>query len=674
VTPCFVAKAPDRPLKPESLIYLLLRESFPTPTLAARDVSSTMPSSTIYSYREVDAAHQGFRIAILEPAVDFQAPICCSLIEVTVAAHPKYEAISYVWGDPNNQASISVENSSLNVTINLELALRYIRLKDEKRLIWADAICIDQSNIEERGQQVQLMKDIYTLCTRDLIWLGDPGDQSDVEQGIGALTRMQSLDYRRRGDKVAFNKKISDEELGTDVDSSIWLSIYEILDEPKLWERVWVMQEIACSPDALILIGAHSMPWSVLSGILDHSGIPDRFHGPFSHATDRQSLWNSFARAQVIEHQRDSISKVQPINSTLMDVLSRFRNTYSTDPRDKIYGLLGLATDGQEIIPDYNKSVQDVYLEVVQKQIEKEQNLDMITQSLWPLGPEPTDDSPSSNRTEIPSWLPNFSSTQTQTLLFAQRSIFAAGPPTFKHPIDITPAGKLRLHGAFLGTIKSPDKDKNGTRSVPTYVPYELRASEWTWSNIPYSLLDSNFKPEPYPTGGDTFEAYWRTLMADCTMYPARRLSQDDIESYSKIFKAWSLNINVALPDQHWSSSNGSLLNEKQKAAYDACSALSQIRSLEDKMRKWKFAELSGGLYALVPGDRYSSAEGREAREEDGFVVLDGGKVPLAVRRVGEGRDEWEVLGTAYVHGFMDGRAMEWVEEGKLEWRSITLV
>jgi hypothetical protein len=558
----------------------------------------------------VDAAHQGFRIAIVEPAVDFEAPICCSLIEVTVAAHPKYDAISYVWGDPGSQASISVENSSLNVTLNLELALRYIRLKDEKRLIWADAICIDQSNIEERGQQVQLMKDIYTLCTRDLIWLGDPGEQNDVEQGIEALTRMQSLDYRRRGDQVAFNKKISDEELGTDVDSSIWLSIYEILDEPKLWERVWVMQEIACCPDAVILIGAHSMPWSVLSGILDHSGIPDRFHGPFSHATDRESLWNSFARVQVIEHQRDSISKVQPINSTLMDVLSRFRNTYSTDPRDKIYGLLGLATDGQEIIPDYNKSVQDVYVEVVQKQIEKEQNLDMITQSLWPLGPEPTDDSPSSYRAEIPSWLPNFSSTQTQTLLFAQRSIFAAGPPTFKHPIDITPAGKLRLHGAFLGTIKSPDKDKNGTRSVPTYVPYEFRASEWTWSNIPYPLLNSNFKAETYPTGGDTFEAYWRTLMADCTMYPARRLAQEDIESYSKIFKAWSLNIHVALPDQYWNSSRDNSLNEKQKAAYDACSALSKIRSLGDKMREWKFAELSGGLYAMVPGDRYSSAEG----------------------------------------------------------------
>ena len=91
-------------------------------------------------------------------------------------------------------------------------------------------------------------------------------------------------------------------------------------------------------------------------------------------------------------------------------------------------------------------------------------------------------------------------------------------------------------------------------------------------------------------------------------------------------------------------------------------------------MREWKFAELSGGLYAMVPGDRYSSSEGREAREGDGVVVLDGGKVPLAVRRVEGGRDEWEVLGTAYVHGFMDGRAMEVVKEGKLEWRSITLV
>src|SRR3981189_706837 len=116
-----------------------------------------------------------------------------------------------------------------------------------------------------------------------------------------------------------------------------------------------------------------------------------------------------------------------------------------TDPRDKIYGLLGLATDNLDITPDYRKSPQEVYIDVARAQINSTQNLDIITQSLWPLGDTPSvitpaehifSSNPSSLVENLPSWLPNFSCTIPKQILFAQRSIFSAGAEKCKCPVE----------------------------------------------------------------------------------------------------------------------------------------------------------------------------------------------------------------------------------------------
>jgi hypothetical protein len=224
-----------------------------------------------------------------------------------------------------------VEGAELRITVNLELALRYLRLSHGPRTLWVDAICIDQNNIDERNQQVRLMKDIYSSCIRDLIWLGKA--REDTENGIASLTRMKSLNLQRLTDQgyKDFNNKGCTRELG----------IKNIIILPRLWERVWVMQEIACCPETILVIGHLSMPWTVLSSILDHSGVPDRYHLIFTHQRFEQNIWDAFAKTQAIENQRDIVKGTSPLNSTLLDVLSRFRATYSTYPRDKIYGREG---------------------------------------------------------------------------------------------------------------------------------------------------------------------------------------------------------------------------------------------------------------------------------------------------------------------------------------------
>ena len=85
---------------------------------------------------------------------------------------PAYEALSYVWGSSSDTRSIICNGREIAVTRNLRNALRRLRRRDSTRLIWVDAICINQRNDEERGHQVRHMGSIYQCATRVLIWLG----------------------------------------------------------------------------------------------------------------------------------------------------------------------------------------------------------------------------------------------------------------------------------------------------------------------------------------------------------------------------------------------------------------------------------------------------------------------------------------------------------------------
>ncbi|KAH8883497.1 heterokaryon incompatibility, partial [Thozetella sp. PMI_491] len=84
-----------------------------------------------------------------------------------------YEALSYVWGPPNFSESISCHGVACKVTPNLLAALRRLRYTNKDRTLWVDAICIRQSDIDERIQQVSRMGDIYSQASRVLVWLGD---------------------------------------------------------------------------------------------------------------------------------------------------------------------------------------------------------------------------------------------------------------------------------------------------------------------------------------------------------------------------------------------------------------------------------------------------------------------------------------------------------------------
>jgi hypothetical protein len=92
-------------------------------------------------------------------------------------SHP-YEALSYVWGKPDGGHSISIDGDVLSVTGNLYAALQHLRNRHWERVLWVDAVCINQGDDGEKQDQIRLMANIYSQASRVVVWLGEAGDES----------------------------------------------------------------------------------------------------------------------------------------------------------------------------------------------------------------------------------------------------------------------------------------------------------------------------------------------------------------------------------------------------------------------------------------------------------------------------------------------------------------
>ncbi|KAI4957284.1 hypothetical protein J4E86_005758 [Alternaria arbusti] len=112
------------------------------------------------------------RVLRLQPG-DNDHDINCGLEIVDIEqSKGSYEAISYVWGDPNDTVEVQCDGLRVPITISLADALRNFRHTSEPRVLWADALCINQKDDQEKGHQVKRMGEVYANAKRTLVWLG----------------------------------------------------------------------------------------------------------------------------------------------------------------------------------------------------------------------------------------------------------------------------------------------------------------------------------------------------------------------------------------------------------------------------------------------------------------------------------------------------------------------
>ncbi|KAI1488552.1 heterokaryon incompatibility protein-domain-containing protein [Biscogniauxia mediterranea] len=304
---------------------------------------------------------------------------------------PPFEALSYTWGSPKSRKAIFIESSGkplakLLVTKNLAVALSHLRDSKSSRTLWIDAICINQEDLAERSAQVPRMRLIYQLAARVVVWLGPGSSQSDI-----ALQTLQHL-----GEQVEISRTLSVIR-DPDATERDWYSeSHDLPFTPRAWRaiavlvqrlwftRIWVVQEIHLANSAAVVhCGHQTITWEVFRRavmcLAVKRNLPPGFRGDITacHGSAHYEATEPWSGLELTVVQRDC-----------------------TDPRDRVYGLLGLMPETlrARITPDYDLPVAEVYRQTLLAEIAHFGRLDGLRMCGY---------RPEGSGVDGPSWVPD---------------------------------------------------------------------------------------------------------------------------------------------------------------------------------------------------------------------------------------------------------------------------
>lgn len=274
-----------------------------------------------------------------------------------------YVALSYTWGDATDTRNIILNGHQTAIGANLESALRVLRDKQPIKLgykMWVDALCINQRDIVERGQEVKRMRKIYRQARNVVIWLGNEGGESDKAMGLIRILSNACETGEDRAVGTALRKQ--PDLLGR----GCWRALSKLLDRP-YWDRLWVLQEIALGVGRTsILCGQKAVTWREL------------YNASFSFGTHNVDVMFSLIdqerrdaglpaaglkRNKLTHLDTEQLVQAGRAKGQFMCMLDLGRKSLAMDPRDKVYGLLGMleASLSDHIVPDYNATVSQVF-------------------------------------------------------------------------------------------------------------------------------------------------------------------------------------------------------------------------------------------------------------------------------------------------------------------------
>ena len=307
----------------------------------------------VFTYKAIDLEGPAFRLIRLKKG--HCDPIECQLFDAWLNLQGNavdYAALSYAWGGREKPYDIMVNGGRMAVTKNLYLALRHLRYERQDRVLWIDAICIDQANDEERGHQVRQMASIYGIAERVIIWLGEATLNTDLAMHLMKQIEDESIKLTCNSWGASDKRWMSIcSAVRTESSSTLMArqreGVESLLGRP-WFKRVWVLQEAANARAAEVVCGTKSISARIfaltphLVGIMPDphcQAVLDIMPGP-----SRKSSWWIQAR-------------------NLQMLLIKFGQSEASDPRDIIYALLSMASDVHDtsfLQPDYGKTMQEV--------------------------------------------------------------------------------------------------------------------------------------------------------------------------------------------------------------------------------------------------------------------------------------------------------------------------
>lgn len=612
------------------------------------------------------------RLLTLEPG-DESAELQCHLTPISLispeskpAASTPYDALSYTWGEPVFPRRIMCHGLAIHITQNLFDALVQLRKPDPEHALWIDALCINQQDNKEKAGQIPLMKYIYRYAKRVIIWLG-PSDRFTGE-ALALVDRAAESLRQETGQHVPGAKDIRPERMDLAMNhrrgfppvdmAAEWEPLISLFSRP-WFSRVWVFQESRMASSAVVRIGAYERDWA------DFCAASSFFaYKSYSSVKGFAAILVRVVALCVSSRVGSREAEIQPI--PLMDLLESTLRSQATEPRDRVFALLGMAEEEQEFQVNYEKSVKDIYTDVSRyflcRLITKKDDHALRILSSVKHYPDSAND-------DMPSWVHRWHApipeaklnrtNETQPMFtisgLASSAKFHAGGDEYDGAIPSpTDPYSISLKGFIFATIST---NVNFLQMSPLSRPR-------LWDMVLDIRSVCKDRHAAYPTGERVDEAFALTLtMADTLAFTAAA----NAETY------------YAIDFQHFCLA----LYEQ---TVTILTSAGRIQECEDLRLEWgaDYNELKTivGVHEKAP--RFSSAVqvaclGRKLfgtqegyigigdvtlQEGDLVCVLFGGKVPFILRPA-NGR--YRFVGECYLHGVMLGQALKKGRE-KSQW------
>jgi hypothetical protein len=677
------------------------------------------PQSTRYRYAPLLEVLQ-FRILTLFPAPSFSSPLRCDLqtsLLVPGMLKSDYEALSYTWGDPHvTSVVLFPDNTNIPVTANLESFLRHRREKDSSVHLWVDALCINQEDILERNSQVERMSMLYATAARLTVWLGPAYSDSDT-----AIERLKIIAWTHPFLKL-------------DALEQRELTAIESLLSRAWWRRIWIVQELRYGvmgkkfDKGQVMCGRDQIPWANLVVACARLHMNKGKWRQGLAGSDLATVLELDALAQADDKAEESYRKTKK-DEGMMKILNtvvRFRGFQATDPKDKLYAMTSMLipciSHEVEIPVTYELSKEVIYTHFAITTLRVTEDLNFLRHNRSAA----TDDDVTS--VHLPSWVPDWAVNTTEkpfpskntregriipwwslpsgfgpdgTTHYFKRHDYAAMRQYAKAILSMNDASNTitqstsgfnlilservgrfmssrgynarQVQNHFLrqffddeisaGPQYTAGGTKRGEFSIEEPLNYlTVNGIIWDEINIIHDSFVDDFDQN------STSSMRFRTAIAMCKE-TAISEHTDRMSLYASDIDILNAFWTTIFAGQVVDNAGKELVNNwLPDAQFDWESVLPTMTVLD--AARLELTQFALGRRFFITRNGYFGLGPQAARQGDRVVVLLGVDVPLVLRRVDKTH---HVVGEAYVHGIMNGEAVEQWRLGMKEIRKFVL-
>ncbi|KAH9989491.1 heterokaryon incompatibility protein-domain-containing protein [Xylariaceae sp. FL0662B] len=622
----------------------------------------------------------------------------------------KFEALSYVWGEKATRQRIRCNGRWMHIGSNLLDALRE---RARRRLfgpVWADAICINQSDDREKTAQVRMMRDIYARAQRVVIWLGreQAGDREGYELAKSLYQKLDGANYNMDATTYDFDDfgPISEGVSGPRIDNPGWADLFDILGHP-WFTRIWVIQELLVAQKSIMWRGAldintHIILWSAMQ-VARHRDLYEKFDlfmgSPPSSALMARNIATGYLRYK----------GAGPI--PIYDTISWYNGMEATDRRDRYFALAGISAGLDAGFVDYKRSYRDIACLVGK--------MALLGFPIYRISPGGAEElaftgsceahrfliewlafhaNPQNHALGLPSWVPDLTSPHSSGLLMSgfyntlymqgcreislpevrlrqgTRLIWSGASPP---PRFIPVPDAIDIMGAVFDRIKTlarerpplprldardqrkiiqSSQDVNPLRAFEAVSQYETEMIYW--------LSEIRTLADPILQGSDSimsgsqgsFDAFWRTLIYNREPSFNYKYPNQKPASWLGIsFGYWYL----------WKKLMMKRLWQQNVVQHVVFSEV--LKTLANPFDKAEGRVRGGRRFFVSANGRFGWVPLR-TNVDDQVCVLRGMRIPVIMRPQG---NRWEFIGACYVHGSMDGEIWDL---GGLQWGFMSFV